>query len=99
MNLTLYEQRLQRTQKEALRQLQDLQAKRIAARQTALDETVALHNLHKMKGEHSEAMPDDLTHQFVFSTAEIEPELSRRILHESPRPNAGIDESPLEQAA
>src|ERR1700733_15829995 len=46
MNLTLYEQRLQRTQKEALRQLQELQAKRIAARQTALDEAVALPTPH-----------------------------------------------------
>ncbi len=51
MNLTLYEQRLQRTQKEALRQLQELQAKRLAARQAALDEAVALRNLHKMKEE------------------------------------------------
>ncbi len=51
MNLTLYEQRLQRTQKEALRQLQELQAKRIAARKAALAESVALRNLQKTKGE------------------------------------------------
>ena len=74
MNLTLYEQRLQRTQKEALRQLQELQAKRIAARQTALDEAVALRNLHKMKGE--PFVVD--ANQFVFSTTEIEQEAHRQ---------------------
>jgi hypothetical protein len=78
MNLTLYEQRLQRTQKESLRQLQELQANRIAARKAALNEAVALRNLHKMKGEHSEATPDNLSHQFVFSTTEIEREATRQ---------------------
>ena len=51
VNLSLYEQRLQRVLKESLRQLKELQAERKAARQTALDEAVALRNLHKMKGE------------------------------------------------
>lgn len=74
MNLTLYEQRLQRTQKEALRQLQELQAKRIAARQASLNEAVALRNLHKMKGE---AFVPDPT-QFVFSPTEIEREAHRQ---------------------
>ena len=79
MNLTLYEQRLQRTQKEALRQLQELQAKRIAApKAAALEETeaeaVALRNLQKMKGE-----PCVLdANQFVFSTTEIEQEARRQ---------------------
>ncbi len=77
MNLTLYEQRLQRTQKEALRQLQELQAKRIAAKQAALDEAVGLRNLHKMKGEPFEI---DTT-KFVFSTAEIEREAHRQNRH------------------
>ena len=74
VNLSLYEQRLQRTQKESLRQLQELQAKRIAARQAALDEAVALHNLHKMKGEPSSSDAS----QFVFSTDEIEAEAHRQ---------------------
>ncbi len=51
VNLSLYEQRLARAQKEALRQLQELQATRIAARQADLDEAVAIHNLHKMQGQ------------------------------------------------
>jgi hypothetical protein len=78
MNLTLYEQRLQRTQKEALRQLQELQAKRIAARKAAAvfdeAEAGALRNLQKMKGE-----PCVLdANQFVFSTTEIEQEAHRQ---------------------
>src|ERR1700691_1137600 len=51
VNLSLYEQRLQRTLKESLRQLQELQAKRIAAKQTALDAAVLQRNLHKMNGQ------------------------------------------------
>jgi hypothetical protein len=79
VNLSLYEQRLQRTQKEALRQLQELQAKRIAARQTAAlnqaeAEAVALRNLHKMKGE--PFVPD--AGQFVFSATQIEQEAHRQ---------------------
>jgi regulator of PEP synthase PpsR (kinase-PPPase family) len=74
MNLTLYEQRLDRIEKEALRQLQELQAKRIAARKAALDEAIALRNLHKMKGE---PFVVDAS-QFVFSTAEIEREAHRQ---------------------
>jgi predicted negative regulator of RcsB-dependent stress response len=78
VNLSLYEQRLQRTQKEALRQLQELQTKRIAARQAALDEAVALHNLHKMKGEPFEVAAGQTPGQFVFSAAEIEREARRQ---------------------
>ncbi len=71
MNLTLYEQRLQRTQKEALRQLQELQAKRKAAEaEEAVTETVIPRNPNKTKAE--PAAPD--TDQFVFSTAEIDRE-------------------------
>jgi hypothetical protein len=70
VNLSLYEQRLQRTLKESLRQLQELQARRIAARQLELDAAVAQRNLQKMKGNVCEAS----TGQFVFSPTEIEAE-------------------------
>jgi hypothetical protein len=103
MNLTLYEQRLQRTQKEALRQLQELQTKRVAARQRALDEAVDLRNLHKMKGEPC-AGPD--SNQFVFATTEIEQEAhrqKRRADAQNARSHhynlAAYRESPLQQAA
>ena len=74
MNLTLYEQRLQRTQKEALRQLEELQAKRIAAKKAAAlaeaegkAEATPIHNMHKMKDD--PCLPD--VNPFVFSTTEI----------------------------
>jgi len=91
VNLSLYEQRLQRMQKEALRQLQELQTKRIAARQAALDEAVAIHNLHKMKGQPFEV---DST-QFVFSTAEIAAEARRQ----DTRAEAENARSPLRRTA
>ena len=98
VNLSLYEQRLQRTQKEALRQLQELQTKRLAARQAELDEAVAIHNLHKMKGQPFEVDAN----QFVFSTAEIAAEARRRDLRKdsSAAQNARTSgQSPLERTA
>jgi hypothetical protein len=102
VNLSLYEQRLQRTQKEALRQLQELQTKRIAARQADLAEAVALHNLHKMKGQPVEIDAN----QFVFSTAGIAAESHRQNLRAEAEnavrdaaQNARFSESPLRRAA
>ena len=106
MNLTLYEQRLQRTQKEALRQLQELQTSRIAARKAALDEAVALCNLHKMKREPFAVDAEADASQFVFSTTEIEREAqrqNRRSDAQNARAHhynlAAYRESPLAQAA
>jgi hypothetical protein len=110
VNLSLYEQRLQRTLKESLRQLQDLQTKRIAARQAALDAAVLLRNLHKMKGQSYDTAGDqpgtEPGTQFVFSTAEIEAE-ARRQYRRADAQNAkrfgydlaGYREFPLKQAA
>jgi hypothetical protein len=82
VNLSLYEQRLQRTLKESLRQLQELQANRIAERQLELDAAVAQRNLQKMKGETYEAnaqsSPESARRQFVFSSAEVEAEARRQ---------------------
>jgi len=82
VNLSLYEQRLRRTLKESLHQLQELQASRRAARQAELDASVALRNLQKMKGESYEPAQQPATGQstarFVFSTAEIEGEALRQ---------------------
>src|SRR5579871_3253184 len=47
VNLSLYEQRLNRTLDKSLRQLRELQAERKATRQAALDEAVAVRNLVK----------------------------------------------------
>jgi hypothetical protein len=78
VNLSLYEQRLQRTLKESLRQLLELQAKRIAARQAALDAAVALRNLAKMQHQHYDAAADRNPNGFVFSSEEIELEARRQ---------------------
>ncbi len=94
VNLSLYEQRLQRAQKEALRQLEELQTKRRAAKQQEL-QSEAARKLHEMKPRAAEPNPDNTPGQFVFSTADIERELSRP----GARPSAKNDESPLKQAA
>jgi hypothetical protein len=82
VNLSLYEQRLQRTLKESLRQLQELQARRIADRKVELDAAVAQRNLLKMKGTacgaETESTPEPAAGQFVFSPAEIEAEANRQ---------------------
>ncbi|MGA2713011.1 MAG: hypothetical protein ABSG41_07870 [Bryobacteraceae bacterium] len=110
VNLSLYEQRLQRTLKESLRQPQELQTKRIAARQAALDAAVLLRNLHKIKGQSYDLGTDqhrsESGTQFVFSTAEIEAEARRQYRRadaENAQPFgynlADYRESPLKQAA
>ncbi len=106
VNLSLYEQRLQRTLKESLRQLQELQTRRIAARQTDLDAAVLVRNLYKMKGQPYDASADQDGNQFVYSTVEIEAE-ARRQYRRADAENAkrfGYDrdsyrEFPLKQAA
>ena len=106
VNLSLYEQRLQRTLKESLRQLKELQTTRIAARQTELDAAVAQRNLNKMKGQICEPDIDSGTRQFVFSAAEIEAEAQRqdRCADANHAKKYGYDlksyrEIPLKQAA
>ncbi len=91
VNLSLYEQRLQRAQKEALRQLDELQAKRRAAKKDEKQPAVAARNPRETKPQPVE--PD--TSEFVYSTAEIDREARRP----SPRPDAEDNESPLKQAA
>ncbi len=82
LNLSLYEQRLQRTLEKSLRELKALQAERKAQRQAELDAAVAERNLLKMKVKHGHhhLQPDTepITRQFVFSTAEIEAEARRQ---------------------
>jgi hypothetical protein len=73
VNLSMHEQRLYRIMAAAQKSLDEMQSKRIAARQTALDEAVALSNLNKMLGE----PPEPSTIGFVFKPEEIDTE-SRR---------------------
>src|ERR1700722_2398142 len=82
LNLSLYEQRLQRTLDKTLRDLKALQAERKAQRQAELDAAVAERNLLKMKVKHGhrhlQTETEPITRQFVFSTAEIEAEARRQ---------------------
>ena len=73
VNLSMHEQRLYRMLKDASKSLEDLKAKRIAARQSALDAAREQRNLNKMLGVPSEPS----TSGFVFTAEEIEAECQR----------------------
>jgi enoyl-CoA hydratase/carnithine racemase len=89
VNLSLYEQRLARQQKEALRQLQELQAQRKAA-EPAIEK--ASPSAIKTEAGHAGNTSDSPTREFVFSTPEIERETHSQTCH-------ARAESPLDQAA
>ena len=96
VNLSLYEQRLSRQQREALRELEELQTKRRAAEQAAKHAAEAEANRNPNK------MTAAATPEFVFSTAKTDRESTRANLHEDPRPvpqNAPYPESSLPEAA
>lgn len=82
-NLSLYEQRLNRTLRESLRQLKELQADRRAAREAALQEAVAERNLRKMKGEPNQAAPVPGPARFVFSKPITESEIETEALRQA----------------
>ena len=83
VNLSLYEQRLQRTLDKSLKQLQTLQAERKARLEVAASEEKAASVQNGAAREETEtepatepqnAAPTPNSEQFVFSTAEIEAE-------------------------
>jgi hypothetical protein len=78
VNLSMHEQRLYRVLKDATKTLEDLKAKRTAARQADLDAAVALHSMNKMLGEPDSTANDTPTNGFVFTPEEIVAE-SRRL--------------------
>jgi len=80
VNLSIYEQRLHRSMKEALRQLKELQAERRERRKTEMDDAIRLLKTQQMKG-----LPFDLKEfGFVYASAEITSESARRDrLHDS----------------
>ena len=91
-NLSLYEQRLNRALKESLRQLQELQAQRRAAREAAANE-------NKNKAEPEGPAPEPAPGGFVFSNPEIETKArhgSRPATVQTGQPEAP---NPLQQAA
>jgi hypothetical protein len=66
VNLSIYEQRLHRSMKEALRQLRELQTERREHEKTEMDDAIRLLKTQQMKGE------------FVYASAEITAESARR---------------------
>jgi hypothetical protein len=86
VNLSLYEQRLQRTLKESLRQLKELQAERIAARKIALAEAAP-----KAAPKSDPAPTLSQAGQFVCSTPEMRSDIP---IYEP----ANNHETPLKQA-
>jgi hypothetical protein len=99
VNLSLYEQRLQRTLKESLRKLQELQANRSAARQLELDGAVARGNLLTMKGQACEADTDSVpaggNARFVCSSVEIDDtaQLGRNVISHFPQGHSNFTDA------
>ena len=82
VNLTLYEQRLHRQQKQAFEQLQALQAERKAEEQAALERAKLIHRMQKIKGVAEDIAVSSATaavtgQEFVFSTARLDAEIAR----------------------
>ena len=74
VNLSIYEQRLQRGMKEVLRQLKELQAERRERRKAEMDDAVRL-----LKTQQMQVLPfDPAEFGFVYSSAEIAREQQRR---------------------
>jgi hypothetical protein len=74
VNLSIYEQRLHRSMKEALRQLKELQTERRDSHKAEMDDAVRLLKAQEMKG-----LPfDPAEFGFVYASAEIARESARR---------------------
>ncbi len=73
-NLSIYEQRLHRAIKEALRQLKELQKERRERRRIEMDNAIRLRKAQEMKGFDYDPAWDG----FVFANAEIVSESRRR---------------------
>jgi hypothetical protein len=74
VNLSIYEQRLHRSMKEALRQLKEPQTERRERRKTEMDEAIRLLKTQQMKG----LLVEPAENGFVHSSAEIVWESARR---------------------
>jgi hypothetical protein len=77
VNLSMHEQRLYRILKDATKSLEDMKAKRTAARQADLDTAVALHNMNRMLGEPTLTNDTPTAAGFVFTTEQMVAETRR----------------------
>jgi hypothetical protein len=78
VNLSIYEQRLHRSTKEALRQLRELQAERRELQKTEMDNAIRLLKTQQMKGLPHEPEATVNEARFVYASAEIAAESARR---------------------
>jgi enoyl-CoA hydratase/carnithine racemase len=78
VNLSIYEQRLHRSMKEALRQLKELQTERCEKNKTEMDDAIRLFKTQQMKGLPSEPEAAPNGNKFVYAGAEIALESARR---------------------
>jgi len=76
VNLSMHEQRLYRILRDASKSLEDMKARRIAARQAALDTAREQHNLNKMLGVPN-STDDAVTPGFVFTPEDVDTECRR----------------------
>jgi hypothetical protein len=95
VNLSMHEQRLYRILTAATKALDEMKAKRIAAREAALDEAVALSNLNKMLGLPTESPAIG----FVFKAEEIDIESRRhrRLFEAKVAQDCGYDRKKFRQ--
>src|SRR6202171_1434775 len=97
VNLSIYEQRLHRSMREALRLLDELQTKRRERYKAEMDDAIRLHKTEKMKGLPYDPAPDG----FVYAAVEIGREHDRR--HRPPlskiAEQAGFDLTKYEKEA
>jgi hypothetical protein len=95
VNLSMHEQRLYRILTAATKSLEEMKTKRKAARQAALDDAVAQHNLNKMLG----LPPEPPTAGFVFKPEEIAIECHRhrRLLEAKIAHDCGYDRKKFRQ--
>jgi hypothetical protein len=78
VNLSIYEQRLHRSMKEALRQLRELQTERRELRKAELDDAIRLLKTQQMKGLPHEPETAAVGTGVVLASAEITLESARR---------------------
>ena len=78
VNLSIYEQRLHRSMKEALGQLKALQTERRDRRNAEMDDAIRLLKAQEMKGLPFDPSDVATENGFVFATAEIARESTRR---------------------
>ena len=78
VNLSIYEQRLHRSMKDALRQLKELQAERRELRKTEMDDAIRLLKTQQMKGLPFDPQEAANGNGFVYASAEIVRQSARR---------------------